>query len=537
MRVREITVHRYRSISASPIPIGSLMTFVGGNGSGKSTLLRAIEFLLCGAHQGEIASINGRPALLQLLCQKGPPEVAAVVEVEISDVPELNEELKVKIGGHPGWKGGNLKVRRKFSPNSPTQCPLEFEFDESQRELLGSHMTKFSASVETRLKSFCAFIPAERVLGSDQHNQGVPYPRDGRTLMQRLHKLSVERTETLSDVVDDLERLFNSTFPEFTSLRVVQRNGLFDFEFNKKEKFNSAWMGSGHREILVMLGELLLSQGLIMIEEPERSLHPRVQRSVLSLLERAASGRQLMVCTHSPAVVSSAPFESLFRVSAPAVEQVTEKTISKVVADLGISFADSMNHRLLLLVEGDDDAAVWNAWFQTAGLSADCLAIDTRGFTNVGFYAESDFLSNLKVRPVVCASLDGDTKMKRQGPTAEAHATRVAKEFDGIFFTLQRECIDDYILSPQLLARAWGKGVGEIERAIDELGADWKTRHAKGKPIDVKSKWVLDRLYPTFANTDASPESIGHVARIMSLDDLPAETQALLAKMTSLARA
>lgn len=536
MKLRDVTISRYRALSTGAISLGDLTTLVGANGSGKSTVLRAIQFLCCGSSQGEVATLNGRPALSQLLCQRGDPLVAGTIEIELLDLPGLQEEMKVQIGGAAGWRGGQFQMQRKFSRAAPTQCPLELILSQEQKNLLGSHATKFSATIEGRLKDRVVLVPAERVLGSEQYNAGTPHERDGHALLRKLHELSVDRTQHLSDVVDELEHLLRSVFPEITSLRVVQRNGNYDFEINKKEKFNSAWMGSGHREILVMLGEVLLSKGLAMVEEPERSLHPRLQRMVLPLLERAATGRQLLVCTHSPAVVSSAPLDSLFRVAAPTVEKVTSATVANVVADLGISFADSMNHRLILLVEGDDDAAVWNSWFRTFGMATDCTAIDTRGFTNVGFYAESDFLKSLTVRPIVCASLDGDTKHKREGATAEANASRAAREFGGVFFTLEGECIDAYLLRPSLLARAWGRNEDELVKSIDILRVDWAARKTAGKPIDVQSKWILDRLYPEFANSNASPESIRRVAIAMAESEISEEVRLHISKLRALAR-
>ncbi|NUN47681.1 MAG: AAA family ATPase [Candidatus Brocadiae bacterium] len=306
MRLREISIPRYRSISTGTITLRDLTTLVGSNGSGKSSVLRAIQFLCCGASQGEVQLTNGRPALAQLLCQRGAPEVHGVLEVEEADVSALNDDLKLTLGGDRGWSGGTFRISRTYVPSSQPTRPMQVQFTPEQQAWLGAHATKLSAVLENRIATFATLIPAERTLGSTDYQAGVPYLRDGSTLLRKLHAHSVERTQSLSDVVDVLERQFHSVFPEFNNLRVVQRNGLYDIEVNKKEKFNSAWLGSGHREILVMLGEILFSTGIVMIEEPERGLHPKLQREILPILERAAAGRQLIVCTHSPAVISAA---------------------------------------------------------------------------------------------------------------------------------------------------------------------------------------------------------------------------------------
>lgn len=530
MRLGKLSIHRYRAISGCTIDLSELTVLVGPNGAGKSTVLRALEFLCRGAEAGELQSVNGQPALNQLLCLYGPPQVSAELVIDAADVLALGQAMGVKIGGDAGWGGCTCNAKRNFNPADWTKCPLEFSWTEKEKQMLGTHLKAFEESLDARLRNFFLLVKAERILGSENLSGQRQVPADGRTLKHRMYMKDVDQSAGMSDEFDRLTREVLGIFPDIRGMKVIQRNGHQDFLF---DRYNSDWMGSGLREVTVIAGEILqANEGLVAIEEPERGLHPELQRRVVSYLRDASRNKQLLITTHSPAVVGSVPLAALWRVSAAhAVKKVEVTGVGDVVRDLGISFSDSLSHKLILLVEGDDDEAAWNSWFSLNNLSSDCLAIDTRGFTNVKFYAESDFLRALKARPVVWTSLDGDTKNKREGPQAQAHAERMAKEFGGDCFVLQRECIDDYFLDTDVLARCSGQPKPVVEAEIAKLDAEWAERKKKGVPIDVRGKWVLDRVCRNVFIQNPTPVWIGKLAAQMRKEEVPTEVQNLLERM------
>lgn len=64
-------------------------------------------------------------------------------------------------------------------------------------------------------------------------------------------------------------------------------------------------LSSGERQILSMVyfASWLSDQEVILIDEPEISLHVDWQRRLLPMLEKQLSGKQLIACTHSPIIL------------------------------------------------------------------------------------------------------------------------------------------------------------------------------------------------------------------------------------------
>ena len=66
-------------------------------------------------------------------------------------------------------------------------------------------------------------------------------------------------------------------------------------------------MSSGERQLLTMLYAVtkMSSDSLVLIDEPELSLHIDWQEELLSKMMAQLGGRQIIVCTHSPSIASN----------------------------------------------------------------------------------------------------------------------------------------------------------------------------------------------------------------------------------------
>ena len=80
------------------------------------------------------------------------------------------------------------------------------------------------------------------------------------------------------------------------------------------------------------------TKDVIIIEEPERNIHPHLISRVMEMMKEASKNKQIIVTTHSPEVVRCADLESLLLVSRDkdgfsTVSRPSEKEQVKVFLD------------------------------------------------------------------------------------------------------------------------------------------------------------------------------------------------------------
>jgi len=79
--------------------------------------------------------------------------------------------------------------------------------------------------------------------------------------------------------------------------------------------YSEAFAGSGETAVVLLVHEVLQSspKSLLLLDEPETSLHPGAQRQVLDFLlqECVRAKHQIIICTHAPALVETLPGSAL----------------------------------------------------------------------------------------------------------------------------------------------------------------------------------------------------------------------------------
>lgn len=519
MRVLKIEISRYRKLQRQSLSLGEFLLLVGRNGSGKSTFFRAIEFLLMGEQCTDVRAMQQVVGLERLFVADGQPDVSAEILIEPVDVARLNLLLGRTIGDDTPWSGGPVRITRRRSGKKEAPDVLVFEWSEEQRKIFGTHAKKIESDLAGEMAASVLYVRAERFLDAKTGADGDEITADGRSVMSTLFKLAHDHTREISDAFTDFQNHFREVFPEIKNVAVVQRGSTQDLIFDKR---HSHWMGTGHQEVAAILGETVdRSPRIVMIEEPERGLHPSAQRDLVSRIRRILGDRQVMISTHSPTLVATVAPESIVQVSVTGtLRRLHANSIGDLVEDLGISFADLLSARVVLMVEGPDDRAAWNAWLETAKLSGLCRVLDTGGYSNVQFYAESQFVRAMQSPPPVCTLLDGDVHSKPDGKTIEARCKQLANDTKGFHKLLPVECLENLLLNPVVWNRHWGVPVAEFERKLGDLKVEWKAKQAAGKKPPPEAKFCFDALVKEFKEVPSRPSHCAEVAAAMKPDEI-----------------
>jgi len=111
-------------------------------------------------------------------------------------------------------------------------------------------------------------------------------------------------------------------------------------------------LSNGEREMLGMLyyvSQLSALGGVLLLDEPEKHLHPTLQLAVLKAMMSIASRGQILVVTHSPGLISSSPSEQVVVVrpawEAPGnqLQRVADSdNQAEILSDLGLARRDSV---------------------------------------------------------------------------------------------------------------------------------------------------------------------------------------------------
>ena len=111
-------------------------------------------------------------------------------------------------------------------------------------------------------------------------------------------------------LLDRVNRYLGKLSDLLEEVTVLTRGGITQFyvrEKNVSEPLAATALSDGTLRLLCLLAVLLdpAPPSLICIEEPETGLHPDAIRIVAEILEEAATRTQLVITTHSPALVDA----------------------------------------------------------------------------------------------------------------------------------------------------------------------------------------------------------------------------------------
>ncbi len=238
-------------------------------------------------------------------------------------------------------------------------------------------------------------------------------------------------------------------------------------------------MGKGMRSIYMLsLLEAYEEEGrknadLILVEDPEIFLHPKLQKVSGDILYRLSRKNQVIFCTHSPNLLSNFTSRQIRQVylDEEGYPEVKEKTdISAVLDDLGYSANDLMNVNFVFIVEGKQDKSrlpllirkYYSETFDSDGNLSRIAIITTNSCTNIKTYANLKYMNQIYIKDNFLMIRDGDGKdseeLKRQ--LCSYYAARNAEDIDRLprvteknVLILKYYSFENYFLDPKVMTQ------------------------------------------------------------------------------------
>jgi predicted ATPase len=341
--LKRIVIQNFKSIASAQIDLTDFSFLVGRNGSGKSNLADAIAFAaeiaewplqtVFNRRGGALSVARRRPAspgrsitwpidfgiglefadLGSLTGYWHGTAVAAKYAFQLAigrfEFKVLREQCTVtKTDGSKAWydrSGPTLRSSVEFL----NETSLSFlSRDALALPFVGS-ILDFSA-VSQALRSMAVYsIDPARLREFQDPDEGKRLSSDGGNAASVLESIKGDQTrfrrlfEILSTVVPDLEQVRPQTIGRKQQLRFAQR-----WSSEGRMFFDAFNMSDGTLRAFGILLALFQSERprLLVIEEPETSLHPAATASIVETLRQESSRSQIIITTHSPDVLDLA---------------------------------------------------------------------------------------------------------------------------------------------------------------------------------------------------------------------------------------
>ncbi len=334
-----IAVRGYRSLREIVLPLGQLTTVTGANGSGKSSVYRALRLLAdCG--RGEVIGSLAREGGLQSARWAGALDPNKPVEIELGyaaddfgyaidlglPIPAMSMfDRDPQIKTETVFAGSALRpastLARRRGPLAEMRSDSGPIFDQLARglESYRSILTEFAdpgqlpelAAVRDRLRSWRFYdgFRADADAPARRSQVGTRTPtlsNDGHDLAAAIQTIiEAGSGEGSDDFRDAVAEAFGGA-----AVSVVNTAGVFHLHMRQPgltRPLLAAELSEGTLRFLLWAAALLGRQlpSLMVLNEPESSLHPDLMLPLASLIRSAAANTQVIVVTHSSLLVKA----------------------------------------------------------------------------------------------------------------------------------------------------------------------------------------------------------------------------------------
>jgi len=129
-------------------------------------------------------------------------------------------------------------------------------------------------------------------------------------------------------------------------------------------------LSSGERQALIIMSRVLRAGGkspLVLIDEPDAYLHPSLSRRLISNLELGVGpSGQLVVATHSPAILDALPPSVILRMDHETPPRVVADEVERLdlYREAGFRASALSQSNFLLITEGESDVTLLQSLFK-----------------------------------------------------------------------------------------------------------------------------------------------------------------------------
>lgn len=329
--VKRVIIKRFRSFPSDVIEFYNPVFLLGRNGAGKSNLVDLFSFV-AEAMSSPLQAVFDRRGGISTVRNRSsgrsyPPNLGLAFELgemndgtkggrfafEIKAVPGygfevVREQCQVRYGDGTRWWFDRQKT---FRTNAEGLKP-SVEASALSLPVVGGDK-RFAPLLKTLSAMRVYSIEPSKLREMQDPDSGTALRRDGGNAASVLQEIGRSDPEAKARV----QELLESIVPHTTSVKPKKHGNKLSLEFaqewasGKKLLFEAFNMSDGTLRALGLLMAVFQNPrpSVLVIEEPEATIHPGALGAVLDLIRHASRSMQVIVTTHSPELLDASWIE------------------------------------------------------------------------------------------------------------------------------------------------------------------------------------------------------------------------------------
>ncbi|MFF3646420.1 AAA family ATPase [Streptomyces sp. NPDC002564] len=358
--IRTLAVENYRSLRTLTVPLDRLNVVTGANGTGKSSLYRALRLLADSATGGAVAALareGGLPSALWAGERRAEPAGLrlgfAGDEFGYAVDFGLPQSSGAGPGGAPSLFALDPEIKRESTWAGPVLRPAALLCDRAGPAVRtrtadgGWHRSQGIRPYDSMLSEFADpqlapdLLRLRELIRSWRFYDHVRTDADAPARAARIGTRTpvlahdgadlAAALQTIREIGDDLalDAAVDDAFPG-SRVRVVANGGRFELQLRQRgllRPLGPAELSDGTLRYLLWAAALLTPRppALLVLNEPETSLHPDLLRPLADLIVAATKDTQIVLVTHArPLAEAVAEGAARHRVDVNSIELVKE---------------------------------------------------------------------------------------------------------------------------------------------------------------------------------------------------------------------
>jgi ABC-type lipoprotein export system ATPase subunit len=348
MKIKKISVEKLWNKYTFSIDFDKQVTIlIGKNGSGKSTILNLINELLSNGRNDnnykfkkiELSSFNKnrKISIEQKSLQLGSEieRLNSINKESIEELKKLFDRIQkeiINLPSHTNKEISSSKTSKVILSRDEVDYLFlsTFDMEVKNKELVKKHYdgksyikTELDIILNDLITNFKLYLlkikeqveKIQKIFDKELEAYANKNNMEGLTKKLLEKKVKIDKIYENRDLFKSkINELFRDTEKKIT----LDENNSLVFELNDKSYLTPYQLSSGEKQILIIMLNIMLLENketILLMDEPEISLHVEWQKVFITTLLELNPNLQIIIATHSPAIVSEKFRSKIVRLS------------------------------------------------------------------------------------------------------------------------------------------------------------------------------------------------------------------------------